>query len=41
LLSSPPGRLEVDEDERAAIEALADSGLVPPLRLVLPDAAAG
>lgn len=29
-----PTRLEVDESEQAALEALAGSGLVPPLRLV-------
>lgn len=34
LLGGPPG--EFDEGESAAIEALAVSGLVPPLRLVLP-----
>jgi hypothetical protein len=27
--------MEIDEGERAAIDALAGSGLVPPLRLVL------
>ncbi|HVA60011.1 MAG TPA: hypothetical protein VNG13_05675 [Mycobacteriales bacterium] len=41
LLASPPGVLQVDDDERAALDVLAGSGLVPPLRLVLPDAAAG
>ena len=35
LLGAPPGGMEIDEGERAAIDALADSGLVPPLRLVL------
>jgi hypothetical protein len=34
LLGGPPG--ELDDGERAAIAALAGSGLVPPLRLVLP-----
>jgi hypothetical protein len=34
LLGGPPQ--ELDEDESAALEALAGSGLVPPLRLVLP-----
>jgi hypothetical protein len=29
-------RVELDADERAAIDVLAVSGLVPPLRLVLP-----
>lgn len=28
------GTLRIDDDERAALDALADSGLVPPLRLV-------
>jgi hypothetical protein len=34
LLGGPPG--ELDDGERSAIAALAGSGLVPPLRLVLP-----
>jgi len=34
LLGGPPGALEVDDAERAALDALADSGLVPRLRLV-------
>ena len=34
LLGGPPGALEVDEAECAALDALADSGLVPRLRLV-------
>ena len=34
LLGTPP--MEFDEGESAAIEALAGSGLVPPLRLVIP-----
>ena len=34
LLGAPPGALEVDETERAALDVLADSGLVPRLRLV-------
>ena len=34
LLGGPPGSLEVDDAERAALDALADSGLVPRLRLV-------
>jgi hypothetical protein len=34
LLGGPPG--ELDDGECAAIAALAGSGLVPPLRLVLP-----
>ena len=36
LLGAPPGGMEIDEGEWAAIDALAGSGLVPPLRLVLP-----
>ena len=28
------GVLDLDRDEQAALEALADSGLVPPLRLI-------
>jgi len=28
------GSLRIDDDEKAALDALADSGLVPPLRLV-------
>jgi hypothetical protein len=34
LLGGPPA--ELDDGERAALSALAGSGLVPPLRLVLP-----
>jgi len=34
LLGAPAGRAEVDEGERRALEVLADSGLVPRLRLV-------
>ncbi len=34
LLGAPPGRLEVDEAEQRALDVLADSGLVPRLRLV-------
>jgi hypothetical protein len=36
LLGSPPSGVEIDEGERVALAALAGSGLVPPLRLVLP-----
>jgi hypothetical protein len=36
LLGAPPTGVELDETERAALGALAESGLVPPLRLVLP-----
>ncbi len=34
LLGGPPGAVEVDEQERQALDVLADSGLVPRLRLV-------
>ena len=36
LLGGPPEGIELDGDEVAALEALADGGLVPPLRLVIP-----
>lgn len=35
------GLVEVDLLERAALDALASGGLIPPLRLVLPDSATG
>jgi hypothetical protein len=34
LLGAPPEGPQLDETERAAIAALADGGLIPPLRLV-------
>jgi len=34
LLGSPPRGVDLDDHERAALSALADQGLVPPLRLV-------
>lgn len=34
LLGAPEEGVDLDGDERAALSALADSGLVPPLRLV-------
>lgn len=34
LLGAPPGGVEVDDGERRALDALADSGLVPRLQLV-------
>ena len=34
LLGAPTPVLDLDSDERAALAALADSGLVPPLRLI-------
>ena len=36
LGGAPPSGVEIDETEQAALDALAGSGLVPPLRLVLP-----
>ncbi len=38
LLGPPPelADLTIDDDERRALDVLADSGLVPPLRLVTP-----
>jgi hypothetical protein len=34
LLGGSSGVVDLDQDEQAALEVLADSGLVPPLRLV-------
>ena len=34
LLNAPGDVLDFDPDEQAALEALADSGLVPPLKLI-------
>ena len=34
LLGASGGVVDLDHDEQAALEALADSGLVPPLRLI-------
>ncbi len=39
VLLGPPPELTVGDDELAALEALAEGGLVPPLRLVRPVAA--
>lgn len=36
VLLGPPEELSFDDEEQAALEVLADSGLVPPLRLVTP-----
>ncbi len=36
VLLGPPPELTFDDDERAALDILAASGLVPPLRLVRP-----
>ena len=33
LLGAPPEGVELDDAEQRAIEALADGGLIPPLRL--------
>ena len=37
LLGAPPSGVEIDDEARAAIDVLAGSGLVPPLRLVAPE----
>jgi hypothetical protein len=34
LLGPPAGVVDLDSDERAALSALAEQGLVPPLRLI-------
>ena len=34
LLGAPPQGVELNHDEQAALSALAQSGLVPPLRLI-------
>ena len=39
LLGAPQGGVELGTEERRAIDVLAGNGLVPPLRLVLPDPA--
>jgi hypothetical protein len=36
VLLGPPPELMIDDDERRALDVLADGGLVPPLRLVQP-----
>ncbi|MGI8698784.1 MAG: hypothetical protein ACR2J0_06550 [Mycobacteriales bacterium] len=41
LLGSVPTGVEIDDEERAALAALAEGGLIPPLRLVEPGAVAG
>lgn len=33
-LLGPPGRIDLDDDACQALDVLADSGLVPPLRMV-------
>jgi len=39
LLDLPRRRIELDPDEQTALEVLAGSGLVPPLRLVTDEGA--
>ncbi len=41
LLGGPPEGVVLAGVEQEALQALADGGLVPPLRLRLPDAATG
>jgi hypothetical protein len=36
VLLGPPPELSFDDDEQRALEVLAGSGLVPPLRMVVP-----
>ena len=36
VLLGPPPELAFDDEERRALDVLADSGLVPPLRMVTP-----
>ena len=36
VLLGPPPELRLDTDEERALSVLADSGLVPPLRMVTP-----
>ena len=36
VLLGPPPELRLEDEEKAAFAVLADSGLVPPLRLVTP-----
>ena len=36
VLLGPPPELAFDDDEQRALEVLAESGLVPPLRMVTP-----
>jgi hypothetical protein len=37
LLGAPPAGVELDAEDRQALDILADSGLVPPLRLARRD----
>jgi len=41
ILGEPPAGIELDDADRAALRVLADSGLVPPLRLSAAVAQAG
>ncbi len=36
ILLGPPPELSFDAEEQHALDVLADSGLVPPLRMVMP-----
>jgi hypothetical protein len=36
LLGAPPAGIQIDAEERAALDVLAGAGLTPPLRLVTP-----
>jgi hypothetical protein len=36
VLLGPPPELSFDDDEQRALDVLAGSGLVPPLRMVMP-----
>jgi hypothetical protein len=36
VLLGPPPEMGFDDDERRALNALAEGGLIPPLRMVLP-----
>ena len=37
VLLGPPPELAFDDDERRALDILAEGGLVPPLRMVRPE----
>jgi len=36
LLGEPPEHVELSDDDRAAIDVLSESGLIPPLRMRAP-----
>ncbi|KWX00270.1 hypothetical protein C3Y87_05300 [Carbonactinospora thermoautotrophica] len=40
LLGTPPEGVVLDDEQRRALATLAEQGLVPPLRLTLPESAA-